>query len=257
MDKRPLILVSNDDGITAPGIGSLMEVAREFGDVVVVAPDSHQSGKSHALTMGKPLRLRETQVMDGVKAYACSGTPSDCMKIAFDVVLDRKPDLCLSGINHGSNAATNVIYSGTMAAAMEGALVGVNSIGLSIYEYDHGANLSVAKYYTRQLIELALNQDMPGSRLINVNFPPQELGKVKGIRICKQADAKWKERFDERTDPFGRKYYWLTGDFVNHDESEDSDVYALSQGYISVVPIRYDYTAVEDLDFYKEQWNLG
>ncbi len=256
MDTRPLILVSNDDGITANGIYALIEVAREFGDVVVVAPDSHQSGKSHALTMGKPLRLKETHVMDGVRAYACSGTPSDCMKIAFDVVLDRKPDLCLSGINHGTNVATNVIYSGTMAAAMEGALIGVNSIGLSIYEYDHGADLTEAKVYTRQLIELALNKDMPASKLINVNFPPQELGKVKGMRICKQANAKWKERFDERTDPFGRKYYWLTGDFVNHDESKDSDVNALSQGYISIVPIQHDYTAREDLSFYKDQWNL-
>lgn len=247
--SRPKILVTNDDGITAPGIRALIEVASEFGDVVVVAPDSPQSGQGHALTLDKPLRLKKRDIFDGIPAYECSGTPVDCVKIAKDVILNnRLADLCVSGINHGSNASLNIIYSGTLSAAMEASFEGIDSIGFSLLEHSHKADMEAAKVYVRHVIKHVLEHGMPNTKLLNVNIPYLKEEEIKGLKICRQAKAKWVEEFIEREDPFGGKYYWLTGKFINQDDGEDCDVWALENGYVSVVPSYHDLTDYKALD---------
>lgn len=244
MSKRPLILVCNDDGITAPGIRALVECMKELGDVLVVAPDSPQSGMGHAITINRPLRLDETDYFgDEVKAYQCSGTPADCVKLAIDKVLHRKPDLLVSGINHGSNSSINVIYSGTMSAALEGAIDGINAIGYSLLDYSFDADFEPAKPYVTKIAQTVLEHGLPEDTLLNVNIPKAEHENIKGIKICRQARAKWKEDFDERKDPNNRNYYWLTGQFIQLDHGEDTDEWALQHGYISVVPTQFDLTA--------------
>ncbi len=243
MAKRPLILVTNDDSINAPGIRNLVEVALEFGDVMVVAPDSAQSGMGHAITINKPLRLDKVQVFPGIDAYQSSGTPVDCVKLAMDILLHRKPDLLLSGINHGSNSSINVIYSGTMSAAVEGAIEGIPSIGFSLLDYAFDANFEPCKPFARQIIKTVLREGMPKGTLLNVNFPKVDSAEeIKGMKICRQALAKWKENFVEREDPNGRKYYWLTGRFINDDRGEDTDEWALAHNFVSVVPVQFDMT---------------
>ncbi len=243
MAERPLILVTNDDSINAPGIRNLVEVALEFGDVMVVAPDSAQSGMGHAITINKPLRLDKVQVFPGIDAYQSSGTPVDCVKLAMDILLHRKPDLLLSGINHGSNSSINVIYSGTMSAAVEGAIEGIPSIGFSLLDYAFDANFEPCKPFARQIIKTVLREGMPKGTLLNVNFPKVDSAEeIKGMKICRQALAKWKENFVEREDPNGRKYYWLTGRFINDDRGEDTDEWALAHNFVSVVPVQFDMT---------------
>lgn len=241
---EPVILITNDDGVTAPGIRNLIEAVKDFGKVVVVAPDSPQSGMGHAITIGKPLRLDAVDIFEdiGVEAYQCSGTPVDCVKLAHDVVLHRKPDICLSGINHGSNASINVIYSGTMSAAMEAAVEGIPSAGFSLCDFNFDADFSVAANVARTVAERMLAEAMPEHFLLNVNIPKVKAKDFKGIRICRQADAKWAENFDKRKDPRGRDYYWMTGKFVNRDKGEDTDIEALNSGYASIVPVRVDFT---------------
>ncbi len=241
--KKPLILVTNDDGITAPGIRALVSVARELGEVVVVAPDSPQSGMGHAITVNTPIRLHPAKVFDGIEAYECSGTPADCVKLARHIVLkDRKPGLCVSGINHGSNASINIIYSGTLSAAMEASLEGVPSIGFSLLDYSYDANFEHCKPFVKILMEHVLAKGLEEGSLLNVNIPNLEQGQIKGMRVCRQADARWDEDFMEAADPRGQKYYWLTGRFVNEDKGEDTDIWALQNGYISVVPSMHDLT---------------
>lgn len=243
MADRPLILVTNDDSINAPGIRNLVEVALEFGDVMVVAPDSAQSGMGHAITINKPLRLDKVQVFPGIDSYQSSGTPVDCVKLAMDILLHRKPDLLLSGINHGSNSSINVIYSGTMSAAVEGAIEGIPSIGFSLLDYAFDANFEPCKPFARQIIKTVLREGMPKGTLLNVNFPKVDSAEeIKGMKICRQALAKWKENFVEREDPNGRKYYWLTGRFINDDRGEDTDEWALAHNFVSVVPVQFDMT---------------
>ncbi|MCB0514600.1 MAG: 5'/3'-nucleotidase SurE [Chitinophagales bacterium] len=257
MEKnRPIILVTNDDGIVSQGIRALVEVAAKFGEVYVVAPDKPQSAMGHAITISQPLRLSEVDIFgDKVsKAYECSGTPVDCVKLAVDKVLHRRPDLCLSGINHGSNAAINVIYSGTMSAAMEAAIEGINAIGFSFLNYSHHADLRACKYYAEKIIDNCLENGFPQSALLNVNIPDLPMEKIKGMKICHQANAKWEERFDERTDPQGRKYYWLTGNFIARDTHNDADWNSLHEGYVSIVPIQYDLTSYSDISLLKESW---
>ena len=253
MNTRPLILVSNDDGITANGIKALVEVASEFGEVVVVAPDSPQSAKGHAITINNLLRLRKTTIFEniGVEAYECSGTPVDCVKLAKRVVLkDRKIDLCLSGINHGSNASINIIYSGTMSAAMEASIEDIPAIGFSLLDYRPDADFEPAKHFARQLIPFMLNTPLQTTKLLNVNIPKLPLADLKGIKICRQAEAYWVENFVEGTDPYGKPYYWLTGEFISQDGGEDTDLQALNAGFVSVVPAFHDlthYAALEEL----------
>jgi len=242
--KKPLILVSNDDGITAPGIRSLVSVAKEFGEVVVVAPDSPQSGMGHAITINKPLRLDKSDYFgDEVLAYQCSGTPADCVKLALDKVLPRRPDLLVSGINHGSNSSVNVIYSGTMSAAMEGAIDGLQAVGFSLLDYSMDADFSAARDVARKVIANVLDHKLPADTLLNVNIPKLKTDELKGIKVCRQAKAKWVEEFDQREDPYGRNYFWLTGEFVNMDHGEDTDEWALKHGYASAVPVQFDLTA--------------
>lgn len=253
MNNKPLILVTNDDGITAKGIRALVEVASEFGEVVVVAPDSPQSGKGHAITLHNPLWLHKSNIFDGIDAYECTGTPVDCVKLAkHEVLKGRKVDLCVSGINHGSNASLNILYSGTMSAAMEASLEGINSIGFSLMDFSFDADFEPAKKYIRHIIKQVLENGMGKTNLFNVNIPALPENEIKGIRICKQANGQWIEDFKTNTDPFGRKYYWMTGVFVNHDQDDNSDIISLSKGYITVVPSAHDltdYPALESLDF--------
>ncbi|MGB1206238.1 MAG: 5'/3'-nucleotidase SurE [Chitinophagales bacterium] len=252
--KQKTILITNDDGITANGIRALVEVMQAFGRVVVVAPDKPQSAMGHAITITKPLRLTKVDVFGGVEAYACSGTPVDCVKLAVDKVLKQKPDLCVSGINHGPNSSINVIYSGTMSAAMEASLEDIKAVGFSLLNFTSTADMSHAKRVVRDIIENVLYKGMASCNLLNVNIPDIPYEEIKGIKICRQGEAHWKESYDERTDPFGRKYYWLTGKFTVTDQGEDTDEWALKNGYVSVVPTQHDLTNYKDVDFLKEKW---
>ncbi len=252
MSKKPLILVTNDDGITAKGIRALVEVASEFGEVVVVAPDSPQSGQGHAITLNSPLWLRKSKVFDGIESYECSGTPVDCVKLAKQVVLKgRTPDLCVSGINHGSNASVNILYSGTMSAAMEASLEGIDSIGFSLLDFSHAADFEPCKPYVKKIIGYVLEHKLEKTKLLNVNIPKLSTEEIKGIKVCKQANGQWVEEFKPREDPYGRVYYWMEGAFINHDQSEIADILALSKGYISVVPSQHDLTAYPALETLK------
>lgn len=240
---KPLILVTNDDGIVAPGIRALVETAKELGEVVVVAPDSPQSGKGHAITIHDPLRLKKVNVFKGVEAWECSGTPVDCVKLAKHVVLkNRNIDLCVSGINHGSNASISIIYSGTLSAAMEASLEGIDSIGFSLLDWSFDADFGPSKTWIKKIIRTALNHKLVGTKLLNVNIPKAGAGAIKGIKICRQADARWVEEFVEGKDPSGQPYYWLTGKFINSDTLPDTDIWALDNGFISVVPSHHDLT---------------
>lgn len=239
----PIILITNDDGITAPGIKNLVEAVQGLGEIVVVAPDKPQSGMGHAITIGVPLRLNKVNDMfDGAEAWQTSGTPVDCVKLAVDKVLHRKPDLCLSGINHGANHSINVIYSGTMSAAMESCIESIPSIGFSLLDYRFEADFTASKHYVRKIVASLLKSKMDKHLLLNVNIPSVPVNEIKGVKVCRQAYAKYDEDFDERMDPHGKKYYWLTGEFKNFDKGNDTDVWALENNYVSVVPVQFDLT---------------
>lgn len=241
---RPLILVTNDDGIVAPGIRTLIEVMKELGDVVVVAPDSPQSAMGHAITINNTLKLEKVTLdKDLSQEYSCSGTPVDCVKIAVNEILNRKPDLCVSGINHGSNSSINVIYSGTISAAVEAGIEGIPAIGFSLLDYSWDANFEPIKSYVKQIAQGVLEKGLPEGVILNVNFPKLSKEDIKGIKICRQAKAMWQEEFDKRTNPQGKEYYWLTGKFVNLDKGTDTDEWVLENGYISIVPVQFDLTA--------------
>ncbi|MFJ1473599.1 5'/3'-nucleotidase SurE [Capnocytophaga cynodegmi] len=252
MQKRPLILVTNDDGITAPGIRCLIRVMNEIGEVVVVAPDSPQSGMGHAVTLNSTLHCEPIHIDNGIqREYTCSGTPVDCVKIARHEVLKRTPDLCVSGINHGSNSSINVIYSGTMSAAVEAGIEGIPAIGFSLLDYSWEADFEEARDFVKKITLNVLKNGLPKGVVLNVNIPKLKREEIKGIRICRQAQARWQEKFDRRISPQGRTYYWMTGKFINEDVGEDTDEWALANGYVSVVPIRFDMTAynvIEELD---------
>jgi len=244
MKKRPLILVTNDDGITAPGIRKLIQIMKMIGDVVVVAPDSPQSGKGHAITIDATLRINQVKIDDPLDLeYECSGTPADCVKIGIKEILKRKPDLCVSGINHGSNASINVIYSGTMSAVIEAGIEGIPSIGFSLLDYDWDANFEGLESYIKKVTLKVLEKGLPDGVVLNVNFPKVTKTPYKGIRICRQARANWNEQFDKRVSPMGKEYYWLTGTFENLDSGEDTDEFALANHFVSVVPVQFDLTA--------------
>lgn len=241
--EKPLILVTNDDGITAPGIRKLISIAKKIGEVYVVAPDSPQSAMGHAITINSTLHIEEMKLKGGAEfEWSCSGTPVDCVKIACDKILPRHPDLCISGINHGSNSSINVIYSGTMSAAVEAAIEGIPSIGFSLCDLSYHADFDAAEDFIEKIILQALKNKIQKSWVLNVNIPKLKKSKIKGIKVCRQAHAKWDEEFEVRKDPRGRDYYWLTGKFVNLDQGEDTDEWALENGYISVVPVQFDLT---------------
>ena len=242
--KRPLILVTNDDGINAPGIRTLISEVKNIGDVIVVAPDSPQSGMGHAITINSTLHSsRITPKNSEIIEYSCSGTPADCVKLAINELMPRKPDLCVSGINHGSNSSINVIYSGTMSAAIEAGIEGVPAIGFSLLDYSWNADFSHSKDLIRKITLNALNNGIPKGVVLNVNIPAVKKSDIKGVKICRQAKAYWVEEFDKRKNPLGQEYYWLTGKFVNKDQGEDTDEWALKNNYISIVPVEFDLTA--------------
>lgn len=255
--SKPLILVSNDDGIEARGIRLLIELMSELGEVVVVAPDSPQSGMGHAITIGNTLRLTETDIYPGLISYKCSGTPADCVKLAKHHVLkDRKPDLVVSGINHGSNTSISVLYSGTMSAAIEGAIEGMPAIGFSLCDYSSDADFSHTRDYVKKIASQVLKNGLPKGVALNVNFPPKRNEYLKGIKICRQARAKWQEEFDQRYDPNGRRYFWLAGNFVNFDKGEDNDEWAIANNYASVVPCQFDMTAHHAISILNDDWDI-
>jgi 5'-nucleotidase len=252
--RQPVILITNDDGITAPGIMSLVEAVKDLGKIVVVAPDKPQSGMGHAITIGQPLRLHKVNTFGDIEAYSCTGTPVDCVKLAVDKVLHRKPDLCLSGINHGANHSINVIYSGTMSAAVEAAIESIPSAGFSLLDYSIEADFTGARKYVRIVVEKMLSTKMDKHAVLNVNIPPLPVDLLKGFKLCRQAYAKYEEDFMERQDPNGRMYYWLTGEFVNFDKGKDTDVWALDHGYVSVVPVQFDMTHYSLKDTLEKTW---
>lgn len=242
--EKPIILVTNDDGISAKGIAALVSVARELGEVYVVAPDKPQSGMGHAITLSDPLFVKERNIFgDNIKAWECSGTPADCVKMAKYELLPRIPDLCVSGINHGSNASINVIYSGTMSAAMEAGIEGINAIGFSLLDYAHDADFSECLPFVKQIMQNVLKHSLPEGTLLNVNIPRKSESTIKGYKICRQAIGKWRETFIPRESPYGKKYYWLTGEYDLLDNGDDTDIWALNNNLISVVPTQFDLTA--------------
>ena len=249
---RPLILVTNDDGVTAPGIRHLIKIMKEFGEVVVVAPDSPQSGMGHAITISQNLYCDPIHVEDNShKEFSCSGTPVDCVKLATQQILHRKPDLCVSGINDGSNSSINVIYSGTMSAAVEAGTEGIPAVGFSLLDYSMDADFEPTTPFVKQVVSMLLNNEVPKGMVLNVNFPKLKVEDIKGLKVCRQAKAHWQETYYKRQNPLGRDYYWLTGEFVNEDEGEDTDEWALKNGYVSVVPIQFDMTAYKHIDTLK------
>lgn len=241
-NDKPFILISNDDGIFSPGIKALAEVASEFGDVYIVAPDREQSAVGHAITIQVPLRSSKFTVSDKFEGEAVNGTPADCVKLAHGQLLDRKPDLVVSGINHGSNAGINVLYSGTVSAATEGTILGYPSIAVSCTEYDDDANLSGCQEAARRVIRFVLENGLPKGVTLNVNAPA---GEFTGIKWTRMADSRYVEEYEGRKDPFNRAYYWLTGKFELLDDGKDSDIHAIKDGYASVTPIQYDLTAYD------------
>ena len=253
MAKRPLILVTNDDGINAPGIKYLVNIMSLIGDVVVVAPDSPKSATSQAITINSPLFVSRCSNHSVAKLeYQISGTPADCIKFGVNEILGKKPDICVSGINHGSNSSVNVLYSGTVAAAIEAGIQGIPAIGFSFLDYSWNAKFDHLKEIIVKITLNAIKNKLPNDVVLNINFPKS---KVKGVRICRQANAHWKERFYKRENPMGKEYFWLTGDFINNDKSNETDEYALKKGYVSVVPIKFDLTATDYISELKK-WDF-
>ncbi len=252
-NEKPLILVVNDDGITAPGIQALISFVKDFGEVIVVAPDKAQSGMGHAITINSTLRLNKFENILGVEAYSCSGTPVDCVKFGTKVVRkNRKIDLVVSGINHGINSSINVIYSGTMSAAVEGSVEGIPSVGFSLDDHSLEANFSVCESIVKDIVGKLLQNNTQEGYCLNVNIPNVSREEIKGIKVCRQAKAYWDEKFEERKDPYGGSYYWLTGEFVYLDKGDDTDIWALKNNYVSVVPTKFDLTNYDAITVLKK-----
>ncbi len=248
--RRPLILICNDDGIDAPGIRALAGAMTWLGEVRVVAPMTEQSAVGHAITMREPLRVREWPFVavgenpDNpiASAHAVTGTPADCVKMAIHKLLPRRPDLVCSGINNGPNTAVNVIYSGTVSAATEAAILGVDSVAFSLGDWNQ-TDFSSAAEWSRRIAEQVVKRGLPPGILLNVNIPQLPVGEIKGVEVTRQARSQWKETFDARTDPYEQPYYWLGGEFVNLDDGTDTDLHAMKEGYVSLTPIQFDLTA--------------
>jgi 5'-nucleotidase len=257
-ERRPLILVTNDDGVFAPGIHKLVEIARQLGEVIVVAPNSPQSAKGHAVTLSDPIRLNKVDAFGGIEAYECSGTPVDCVKLAKNILLkDRVIDLCVSGINHGSNASINILYSGTMSAAMEASIEGIDSIGFSLEDYSMEANFEPGAPWIKMIIEHVLEKGLQECNLLNVNIPHPKVGPIKGMKVCQQGEGRWVEEFVQGEDPRGQKYFWLTGKFASKDIRAEADISALQQGYIAIVPSQHDLTHHQSIPLLKDMETLN
>ena len=254
--REPLILVTNDDGIASPGIRCLIDITETIGKVVVVAPDRVRSAVGHAVTIADPLRLEKIKDHNGCKEYICDGTPVDCVKIALNIVLDSKPDLIVSGINHGSNSSSNVIYSGTMSAAIEGAIEGIPSIGFSVTNPLWDIDISPSKKYVKTITKNVLKNGLPEGICLNVNIPDIKEKDIKGVRVCRQANARWTEEYEKRKDPHQKDYYWLKGTFEIFDDRHDTDEWALKNNYVSIVPVQFDLTAYNMIQTIKN-WRIN
>ncbi|OQY03983.1 MAG: 5'/3'-nucleotidase SurE [Bacteroidetes bacterium 4572_117] len=247
--NKRLILVTNDDGVQAKGIKELTKIAMLFGEVIVVAPETGQSGMSHSVSLSNPLYLNKIKSAPGLTIYACSGTPVDSVKIAIHNILDRKPDLIISGINHGSNASVSAIYSGTIGAAREGSLNGIPAIGFSLLDHSPDADFTASVVYAEKIVEKVIQNGIPAKTCLNVNIPNIAKEKIKGIKVCRQTLGKWVEEFDFRTSPNKKEYYWLSGKFSNFEpEATDTDEWALGNSFVSIVPIEIDLTSYSVLD---------
>ncbi|WP_185864582.1 5'/3'-nucleotidase SurE [Blattabacterium cuenoti] len=271
MNNKPIILVTNDDGIIAPGIRALVKNMNSLGEVYVVAPNKPQSGTAHSITMDTILYCDSVKIDNGKqKEWECSGTPVDCVKLAINNILPKKPDICVSGINHGSNSSINIRYSGTVSAVIEAGIEGIPSVGFSLLDFEWNADFSSSKKYVREIVEKILHNPIPKKTIIlNVNIPKLKKKEIKGIKICRQSESKWKESFDKRYNPKGRTYYWLEGNLVHFDNNNnkkkidniddnniiDTDEWALKNGYISIVPIQFDFTNYSILNILKS-WNF-
>jgi 5'-nucleotidase len=251
MKNRPLIFVTNDDSYLSKGFEAMVSLAQEFGDVVAIAPDRVQSGMSQAITINSPLFLRSVKQSEGVEIYAFSGTPVDCAKFAFDHLFEnRRVDLVLSGINHGSNAAVNVMYSGTMGAAIEGSFYGCPSVGLSLTDHDAEADFEAAKHYAREIISSIMENPASENLCLNVNVPNIPLSEIKGVRVCRQCRGIWLDEFAPMECEDQKQGYMISGAFSNHEpEAEDTDEWALANGYVSVVPVQIDMTHYKQMGY--------
>ncbi len=255
--SKPLILVTNDDGITSKGIATLISVVKEIGEVFVVAPDSPNSGMGHAITVDSTIHIKKSNIFGEIESYECSGTPADCVKLAKHHFLKgRKIDLVVSGINHGHNASISVIYSGTMAAAREASIEGIPAIGFSIDDFHYDADFSHTNSFIKRICESTLQNGLPRHRALNVNFPKNSGHPLQGIKIVRQTNGFWKEEFDARKDPHGRPYFWMGGEFVNHEpQNEDTDVWCMENNYVGIVPCKTDLTDYEAIETLKS-WNI-
>jgi 5'-nucleotidase len=257
MPTKPLILLTNDDSVKAPGLRALISYIKPFGKVVVVAPDRPQSGTAHAVTIAHPLRFDLITREEDYEEYSCNGTPADCVKLAFKVILRRRPDYLFSGINHGTNASINIIYSGTMAAVYEGALAGVPSVGFSLNNYSLQANFGPSEEFVKQIARHVISEGLPAGVCLNVNIPDVPANQIRGVKVCRQAMGTWQEDFDEREDPHGRKYYWMKGVFVGIETGDDTDQGALENNFVSVVPVQFDFTATSVLETLSQRFSCG
>jgi 5'-nucleotidase len=254
MSQKPLILVTNDDGVHALGIYALYQSMGELGDAVVVAPESERSAVGHALTISDPLRVWEVDRYGDNFGYAVNGTPADCVKLAVKAILDRKPDLVVSGINQGPNTAINIIYSGTVSAATEGTLMGVPSIAFSLTSFRR-REFSYAARFARHLAGKVLEQGLPAGTLLNVNIPALSEKEIEGVKITRQGKGRYEEYFEKRVDPMNRNYYWLAGKKLQLDHDSDVDDVAVMEKYIAVTPIQFDLTDYRAIDRL-QKWKL-
>lgn len=255
MDKKPLILIANDDGYRAKGFYKLIELMRKIGEVVAISTEKPMSGQSHSITNHEPLRVYLAEQDLDYKLYVCTGRPVDCIKMGYRFTDGRLPDLVVSGINHGSNASSNVIYSGTMGAAIEACMDGVPAIGFCVDSYSSNACFDHVDYYVDTIARRVLKEGLPKGVCLNVNMPKKSDEPIKGVRICRQAKGRWSQTFEQRVDPFGRDYYWLTGCFIEEDEGADTDLYAIKNNYIAVVPTMFDMTSYSTMEMLKD-WSL-
>lgn len=254
--QQPLILVTNDDGFDAKGLATLIEMVRPYGEVLVVAPEEGRSGMGHAITVREPLRFSLIREEENFRLFSCSGNPVDCVKMGINTISERRPDLLVSGVNHGSNTSISLFYSGTMGAVVEGCLNGIPAIGFSLCSFSPEADFEVAKKAGIPLIEKTLKNNLPAGICLNVNVPAILPDELRGARICKQTRGLWREEFIERQHPHGSKYYWLTGAFINYEEHDEAtDEWAINHNYTSIVPVKIDMTAYQFIDQLKE-WNL-
>jgi 5'-nucleotidase len=258
--KKPVILITNDDGYRASGLHALIEALKPIAKLVVVSPSQPQSGMSHAITVNVPLRMEKIEEQEDFVFYVVSGTPVDCVKLANNQLFrNQKPDLLVSGINHGANSSSSVVYSGTMAAVIEGCLYEIPAIGFSLLDFSKHPDFSASVNYIRIIVENVLNKGLQAGTCLNVNIPKLKLEDIKGIRICRQNKGVWREEFDKRLDPNNREYYWLTGEFYNLEpHAEDTDEWALHHNYVSIVPVQIDLTDYAGVEMLKKwEWKTG